>query len=303
VGVNELDRFASELAGDDGVRVVGGRTQWDVGGPPSADAREVRAPAGIVEHNPAEMTVRVMAGTTVSELDAALAERGQTVALPAWPGATVGGVIAVGRSGIRRLGYGPVRDAVLELRVVTSDGRAVTAGGPTVKNVSGFDLVRLFTGSIGTLVSLGQAVLRTRPVPERSWWIRTDADPFVLLASLHRPMSLLWDGAATWVLLEGPAAAVDDQRHQLEALGTAERVDGPPALPAGRWSCRPSDLRHAPDRHRHFVAEVGVGVLHVDEPPPRREPDPHVVALHDRLKARFDPTARLNPGRTPLGVG
>ncbi|MEJ7585628.1 MAG: FAD-binding protein [Acidimicrobiales bacterium] len=107
----------------------GGRTQWDVGGALEPGTRSVRAPAGVVAFEPAEMTVRVGAGATVVDLDLALAEQGQCVALPAWPGATVGGVLAVGRSGLRRLGYGPVRDTLLEARVVSAEGRLVKAGG------------------------------------------------------------------------------------------------------------------------------------------------------------------------------
>src|SRR5206468_8580471 len=137
------------------------------GGPPSPEVREVRAPAGVASFEPAEMTVRCGAGTTVAELDAALAEHGQCVALPDWDGGTVGGVLAVGRSGVRRLGYGPVRDALLEARFVSAEGRLVKAGGPTVKNVSGFDLCRLLVGSLGTLGLIGEVVLRTRPLPER----------------------------------------------------------------------------------------------------------------------------------------
>ena len=72
---------------------------------------------------------------------AALAEWGQLVALP--PGGTVGGALAVGRSDVTRLGRGPVRDALLQARVVSAEGHVVKAGGPTVKNVSGFDLCRL----------------------------------------------------------------------------------------------------------------------------------------------------------------
>src|SRR6185436_136294 len=100
---------------------------WDVGGAVDAGAREVRPPSGILTHEPAEMTVRCGAGTEVAVLDAALAEHGQCVALPDWPGATVGGVLAVGRSGVRRLGYGPVRDALLEARYVNDAGRLVKA--------------------------------------------------------------------------------------------------------------------------------------------------------------------------------
>src|SRR5687767_6918821 len=93
--------FAEEVGSLEPVVAVGGRTQFGVGGPVDPGAREVRAPAGVVEHVAAEMTVRVRAGTTVAELDDVLAEQGQCVALPAWTGATVGGVLAVGHSGLR----------------------------------------------------------------------------------------------------------------------------------------------------------------------------------------------------------
>ena len=102
------------------------------------------------------------AGTPVAEVDAALAEHGQRVAIP--PTGTVGGALAVGRSGIRRLGDGPIRDAVLQVRYVSAAGEIVKAGGPTVKNVSGFDLCRLLVGSRGTLGFLGDVILRTRPL-------------------------------------------------------------------------------------------------------------------------------------------
>src|SRR5207237_3236629 len=100
--------------------------------------------------------------------DDALGEHGQCVALPPHEGATVGGVLAVGRSGLRRLRFGPVRDTLLEARYVSAEGRLVKAGGPTVKNVSGFDLCRLLVGSLGTLGLLGAVVLRCRPRPAAS---------------------------------------------------------------------------------------------------------------------------------------
>ena len=155
-----------DAVGTDGpVTCVGGRTQWDVGGPVDPAAREVRAPVGIEDLRPEEMTVRCGAGTLVSDLAVALAERGQFVALPVQLGATVGGVVAVGRSSICRLGHGPVRDTLLQARVVLADATVVTAGGPTVKNVSGFDLCRLLVGSLGTLAIIGEVILRTRPLP------------------------------------------------------------------------------------------------------------------------------------------
>jgi len=95
--------------------------------------------------------VRLGAGTTMSELDDTLAAKGQTTVLEGAPDATVGGVLAVGHSGLRRRRVGPVRDALLQVRYVSAEGRLITAGGPTVKNVTGYDLCRLMVGSLGTL--------------------------------------------------------------------------------------------------------------------------------------------------------
>jgi FAD/FMN-containing dehydrogenase len=286
------------------VVAVGGRTQWSAGGAVDREAREVRPPAGVVAVEAADMTVRVRAGTPVVDLDAALAEVGQAVALPSWRGATVGGVLAVGHSGTRRLGWGPVRDTVLEVRYVSAEGRVVKAGGPTVKNVSGFDLCRLLVGSLGTLGLLAEVVLRTRPLPAAELWLAGEGDPFDLVRRLYRPASVLWDGTTTWVLLDGHP---DDVDAQARLTGLAE-TNGPPVLPSHRWSLRPSELpaladaADGPDRSNRFVAEVGVGVVHRDVPPPGRAVDPAVTTLHRRTKALFDPTARLAPGRDPLGL-
>lgn len=286
-----LKAFAAEVGAKDPVVPVGGRTQWDVGGAPSPDAREVRPPAGIVDFTPAEMTVRVRAGTTVAELDAALAEAGQTVALPDWEGATVGGVLAVGRSGLRRLGWGPVRNTLLEATCVSAEGKLVKAGGPVVKNVTGFDLCRLLVGSLGTIGILAEVVLRTRPVPAVSRWFRADgADPFAVRHSTLIASTILWDGAATWVRLEGDGKDVDAQVPQ----GAVE-VDGPPLLPrGGRESLRPSELRGLTGT---FVAEIGVGTVHRPHAIAAREQLAEVAELNRRIKAVFDPTGRLNPGR------
>src|SRR5207237_10286582 len=196
----DLTGFVEEVDGDGPVTVVGGRTQWDVGGGVNASAREVRAPAGIVEFEPAEMTVRCGAGTPVAELDAAVGEHGQYVALAGADGATVGGLLGVGRSGLRRLREGPMRDVLLEARYVSAEGRMIKAGGPTVKNVSGFDLCRVLVGSLGTLGFLGEVVVRCRPRPAVSRWFAGEADPFELIHRLHQPSSTLWDGSTTWLL-------------------------------------------------------------------------------------------------------
>ena len=298
----DLDVFAKEVGGVDGgpVTCVGGRTQWEVGGAGDPAAREVQAPAGVVEFEPAEMVVRVGAGTTVVELDAALATGGQQVPLdPAAPeAATVGGVLAVGRSGLRRLRYGPVRDTVLEVRVVLSDGRLVKTGGPVVKNVSGYDLGRVLVGSLGTLGFLAEVVLRCSPRPPVAAWFRSAAghDPFGARDRLFRPSSILWDGVRTWVLLEGSAA---DVRAERSSLGAGwDEVEGHPPLPsAGRRSVRPSELRELQGPAGSFVAEVGVGTIHLASTFEGPRPDPSTAGLQAGLKAAFDPTGRMNPGR------
>lgn len=280
---------------------VGGRTDWAVGGLPDPAARQVHPPAGIVAHSPAELVVRCRAGTLVEELAAALAERGQRVALPVRPGATVGGALAVGRSAISRLGHGPVRDAVLEVRYVSAAGRLVKAGGPVVKNVSGYDLCRLMVGSLGTLGFIAEVVLRCWPLPAAArWFAGTGADPFAVQAALWRPAAVLWDGATTWVLLEGHPADVADQARRLGP--SFAEVDGPPPVPeGGRLSLRPSALRGLdPAAWGGWLAEVGVGVVHTVGPVPPPAVDPGVAALCERVKHAFDPTGRLNPGRRVL---
>ena len=289
----DLEQFCAEVGSEGPVTCVGGRSQWHVGGSVSSAAREVKAPVGIVEYEPAEMTVRVRAGTTVAELDAALAERGQMVPLdPRDPvRATVGGVLAVGHSGLRRLRYGPVRDAVLEVRYVSADGRLVKTGAPVVKNVTGYDIARLLVGSIGTLGFLAEVVLRCQPRPPVAQWLRSDgADPFEARRRLFRPSAVLWNGASTWVLLEGGAADVEAEAAALAGSWTV--VDGPPALPPGRRSMRPGELSSLTGA---FVAEVGIGTVHTNDDVPARPLD----ELHRKIKAAYDPAGRMNPGRRP----
>jgi FAD/FMN-containing dehydrogenase len=263
----DLKGFAAEVGTEGPVVVVGGRTQWEVGGPPDLQAREVKAPSGIATFDPAEMTVRVQAGTTVAELDATLGEHGQMVPLdPVHPDrATVGGVLCVGHSGIRRLRYGPIRDTVLEVRFVTAEGRLAKAGGPVVKNVSGFDLCRLMVGALGTLGCLAEVVLRTYPQPAASVWVTAEADPDEVRRHLFRPSAILSDGSGVWVLLEGHPLDIAAER---EALGPGwEEVDGPPvtARSTTQRAAQPLDAR--------------------------------TIELNQTVKQTFDPTGRLNPGR------
>jgi glycolate oxidase FAD binding subunit len=282
----DLAEFAEEIGTDDPVTIAGLSTR----GGPVEGARVVMAPNGIDWVQPQEMTVQCGAGVPVDVLDDALAEYGQAVAIP--PTGTVGGALAVGRSGIRRLGYGPIRDSVLQARYVSAAGTVVKAGGPTVKNVSGFDLCRLLVGSRGTLGFVGEVILRTRPRATFEQWYVAETDPFELFPKLYRPTSVLWDGTSVWVLLEGHR---DDVVAQASALGLRDG-DPPADLPdGGRWSLPPSRLADVRGTGR-FVAEIGIGIVHHESPPPPAVVDPAIAELHRRIKREFDPTGRLNPG-------
>jgi glycolate oxidase FAD binding subunit len=298
VSSTALEAFAGEVGATGPVAVAGGRTAWDVGGGLDAEARIVTAPAGVVTYEPAEMTVRVGAGTTLADLDAALAGSGQLVALPSSPDATVGGALAVGGGALGRLRWGPARDVLLEARYVSADGRLVKAGGPTVKNVSGYDLCRLLVGSLGTLGLLGEVVLRTRPRPQCSRWFAGRADPWAVRDLLYRPSAVLWDGATTWVWLEGYEVDVDAEAAVLVDHGLQEAA-GPPERPPHRHHLERAAMA---DLTGSFVAEIGTGIVHRDEPAPAPIVSEPVRELCRRIKHELDPLGRLNPGRDPLAV-
>ncbi|MEQ1872394.1 MAG: FAD-binding protein [Ilumatobacteraceae bacterium] len=284
MGVIDLAAFAEAVGNSGPVTIAGLGTR----GGPVPDVRCVSAPTGIEWVQPDEMIASCGAGTPVAELNAALAQHGQRVAMSA--SGTVGGALAVGHSDIRRLGDGPIRDVLLQARYVSATGEVVKAGGPTVKNVSGFDLCRLLVGSRGTLGFLGDVIVRTQPIATHTQWFRAAAnDPYDVFIRLYRPVSVLWDGESVWALLEGHAADVAEQA----ASAAMQPCEGPPALPTGsRRVIPPADVAALTGR---FVAEVGVGVVHHAEPWTPPVVDARAAQLERALKHEFDPTGRLNP--------
>jgi glycolate oxidase FAD binding subunit len=334
VALAEVDALRDAVARARVVAPVGSRTHWEVGGAAATgdDVVFVHAPGGVITYDPADLTATVGAGMRCGELAGLLAEHGQECALdPRDDAATVGGLLATGLSGHRRLRHGPLRDRVLEVRFVTADGRLVKGGGPTVKNVTGFDLPRLLVGSFGTIGVLVQATLRCQPLPATAAWFATDADPFSARAALYRPSCIVWDGSLTHVLLEGVA---DDVDAELAAIaGTCAPAAVPPwpeGAHRGRISVRPSTLRslaRALDAGGvRWLAEVGVGTVHVaadDEASLGqaraaavdvggwllREAGapgldgfgaaPPNARLAARVRAAFDPERKLSPGRLP----
>ena len=265
-------------------------------GGPVPDVRCVHAPSGIDWLRADEMTVCCGAGTTVAELDDALVGHGQCVAIP--PHGTVGGALAVGRSGLRRLGYGPVRDTLLQARYVSAAGDVVKAGGPTVKNVTGFDLCRLLVGSHGTLGFLGEVILRTRPRAALRAVV-LDVGRSVAHARRAVPADVRAVGRVDDV---GAARGRRARRRRGRdgARPATGRVVRRGCRSGGRWSLPPSRLRDADGnvrrrdrRRRRAPRRPGAGA---------GGRATQVRELHRRLKHNFDPDGRLNPGVDVLDV-
>ncbi len=124
----------------------------------------------LVEHAVGDLTVTAEAGMKFCDLQAILAKEGQFIALdPAYPqDATLGGIVATADAGSLRQRYGGVRDMLLGLSFVRFDGQIAKAGGRVVKNVAGYDLMKLFTGSYGTLGIISQVTFRVYPIPDAS---------------------------------------------------------------------------------------------------------------------------------------
>jgi len=123
--------------------------------------------AGVHDFDPDDGVVRAGAGTRLSELQQAVTRHGWEIPLdPPGDRRTLGGTLAAAAVGPRRLGFGPVRDWVLGLEVILASGQRTHCGGRVVKNVTGYDLPKLYTGSFGTLGIIEAAWLRLRPLPE-----------------------------------------------------------------------------------------------------------------------------------------
>lgn len=120
---------------------------------------------GIVDHAVGDMTITVKAGTSFEEIQKHLKGFNQRISLDpiTATSGTVGGIIAVNDSGPRRLSYGSARDVVIGMRVIYPDGTIVRCGGKVVKNVAGYDMNKLFIGSMGTLVVLSEITFKVKP--------------------------------------------------------------------------------------------------------------------------------------------
>jgi glycolate oxidase FAD binding subunit len=224
---------ALKAAADDGKAVapVGGATQLDLGLPPTRldclmDTTRLN---GIVEYEPADLTVTVEAGMRFAELQRILGEQGQFLALdpPLLDGATIGGVIATNASGPSRFSYGTPRDLVIGTRVANPDGTLTRAGGRVVKNVAGYDLNKLYIGSLGTLAILVELSFKLAPIPPATATVVGEISAVqraraVISEVVHSPLSPLaveLEGSRRVIFrVGGYREAVERQVRDLSAL-------------------------------------------------------------------------------------
>jgi glycolate oxidase FAD binding subunit len=227
----------------------GGGTRIGVGDPPERYdiAVDLTGLTGVVEYSPADLVCTVRSGTTLAELASVLHASGQR-----WPveaasreRATVGGTIASAAAGPSRLRYQHPRDWIIGCTAVLGDGTITKAGGRVVKNATGYDMTRLYSGSYGTLVALADITLKLIALPERTVTLRAmvgEMSAALRIAAELRATHLPFDalavvtggaaarvgerGAAVFVRVAGPDAAVERVTRVVQERCGATELDG-----------------------------------------------------------------------------
>jgi len=199
----------------------------------------------LIDHAAGDLTVTVEAGMRFAELQAHLAKANQFLAIdPSYPQqATIGGIVATADTGSFRQRYQGVRDMLLGISFIRADGKMAKAGGRVVKNVAGYDLMKLFTGSYGTLGIITQVTLRVYPLPEASQTMILSGDDDaiaeatrVLLSSALTPIHAdvfssaviealnLGKGTGLAVRFQSILPSVREQMSRLEAVGQSLKL-------------------------------------------------------------------------------
>ena len=193
--LSDLLRVASEGR----MRVVpwGGGSRMGLGRTPSAVDVVILTTSlgGLIAHEAADLTVSVQAGMTLDALQARLAKQGQYLPLqgPVPQRSTIGGILATATSGPWRLAYGGPRDWLIGSSVVLADGTQAKSGGQVVKNVTGYDLNKLYTGSLGTLGMIVGATFKISPLPVHTGTLSASFDSAqAALAASHQLLSLAY---------------------------------------------------------------------------------------------------------------
>jgi glycolate oxidase FAD binding subunit len=209
------------------LKIVGGGSKEFYGRRISGTTLKTSAYRGIIDYEPSELVMTARAGTRLSDIEKTLGEANQMLAFepPQFSNdSTIGGVVVAGLSGPRRPFAGAVRDAVLGVKMMPSNGESLSFGGQVMKNVAGYDVARLMTGSMGTLGVLLEVSLRVAPCPSTQStlaWETAGADAHQRMLELaRRPLpitAMAYDGTHFRVRLAGHPSAVHDAQHELAA--------------------------------------------------------------------------------------
>lgn len=320
------------------IQVWGGGSHQGYGSPAAPDLLLLTNRLDALESwEPDDLTLTMGSGTPVARFEEVLSERNQTAVMPEHPGsATIGGVVSAGVSSLKRGRLLGTRERLLEVTLVTGDGRLVRAGGRVVKNVSGYDVSRFVVGAFGALGVVVSVCLKLWPVPRAQATVN-DPDPD-RLHLLSRPLAVLEKDGATQVFLWGINEEVETSAARIG--GEARPGHAWPTDPNGafRWSLRvppamtATAITKLPSSWRylaiHGVGEIRLASDDFDAAPGLREwseanqgrlvvvdsppgfvnefdpwgAEPEGLDLQRRLVGQFDPARVINPGRLPGGV-
>ncbi|WP_203468784.1 glycolate oxidase subunit GlcE [Dechloromonas sp. TW-R-39-2] len=228
----QLDDLLERIkaAHDDHVplRIRGAGSKDFYGGMLAGEVFDVAPYAGILAYEPTELYITARCGTRLAEIEAELAGKGQMLAFepPHFGAATLGGCIAAGLSGPRRMAAGGVRDFVLGAKLIDGTGQVLDFGGQVMKNVAGYDVSRLLAGSLGTLGLIAEATLKVLPRPVAEQTLCFDFDAAESIAKLNewggRPLPIsasFWFANCLYLRLSGAQAAVDAAIRALAQAG------------------------------------------------------------------------------------
>ncbi|MBT8337075.1 MAG: FAD-binding protein [Gemmatimonadetes bacterium] len=238
---------------------------------PEAARIDLTTLSGIEHYEPADLTLTAGAGTSLESISARTAAAGQWLPIdgPGLDEATLGAVAAAGVHGTLWSGFGAMRDLVLGLTVVTGDGRVLRLGGRVVKNVAGFDLVRLMIGSRGALGVIASVTVRLypRPAAER-WWMMRASRPEDLLDVVEAvrgavvdpsAMELGWDASGATLLVRslGSEERVTAFSNEIVSIGGLTPVDAAAIASTRREARRALEAIRRPVRFADGPAELG----------------------------------------------
>lgn len=252
----------------------GGGTKADFGAPREAEIVSLAGLTGVVDYDPAELVLSVRAGTPLADVQALVASEGQMLAFEPWgdAGATIGGTLAAGVAGSRRVTAGSARDHLLGLTAVSGRGEVFVAGAKVVKNVTGYDLPKLMAGSWGRLGAMTELTLKVLPAPRH---VVTMAARGLGPASAHAAMACALGSTAE----VSAAAALPDGTVLLRVAGfapsVAARCAALPGLLAGHCALEAmADDEAAPLWRQAMAGEALRGAVRWDvHLPPRHAPD------------------------------